>query len=51
MAEVKKEQQNESKESAQQTPNDCEQDDYANDALKAGFLPEGVADQLKKSPS
>ena len=50
MAEVKKEQQNESKETVEQTPNDCEHD-YANDTLKAGFLPEGVADQLKKSPS
>jgi hypothetical protein len=51
MAEVDKEQSSELKETAEQTPNDCEQDDYADDALKAGFLPEGVADQLKKSPS
>lgn len=47
MAEVKKEQRCESKE---KTRNDCDQD-YTHDTLKAGFLPEGVADQLKKSPS
>jgi hypothetical protein len=47
MAEVKKQQPNESKE---KTLDDCEQD-YVKDTLKAGFLPEGVADQLKKSPS
>lgn len=47
MAEVKKEQPNDSKE---KTPSDCDQD-YTHDTLKAGFLPEGVADQLKKSPS
>lgn len=50
MVEVKKEQQNESKETVEQTTEEFEQD-YAIDTLKAGFLPEGVADQLKKSSS
>jgi hypothetical protein len=47
MAEVKTKPSSDSK---RKTPNDCDQD-YVNDTLKAGFLPEGVAEQLKKSPS
>lgn len=50
MAEAKKEQPIGSVENVEQKPVDCDQD-YVNDTLKAGFLPEGVADQLKKSSS
>lgn len=49
MAEVDEEPQRRSEETRAH-PHDMHEYDYVNDDLKAGFLPEGVAEQLKNPP-